>query len=85
MRRTVDWLVKNRPETGGEAEIQLGDPFDYAKEDQLIRAWKDWRNMFPRVDYPVLPPAHMYRHPKKPNEPWTRPDHWASGRGERPK
>ncbi len=85
MRRTVDWLVKNRPEPGGEAEIQLGDPFDYAKEDQLIRAWKDWRNMFPRVDYPVLPPAHMYRHPKKPNEPWTRPDHWATGRGEKPR
>ncbi len=84
MRRTVDWLVENRPVPGGEAEQQLGDPFDYAQEDLLVRNWSEWRKRFPPVTYPVLPPAHMYRHPTTPNEPWKRPDHWVSGRGEKP-
>jgi len=84
LRRTVDWLVSNRPESDSEAEIQLGDPFDYASEDRLINAWKDWRKTLPHVDYPVLPPAHIYRHPSKPNEPWKRPDRQPSGRGGRP-
>lgn len=82
MRRTVDWLVHNRPEPDGEAEIQLGDPFDYAREDRLIRDWTQWRNSLPAVDYPMPPPAHIYRHPAKPNEPWQRPAHWQPGRGE---
>jgi len=78
MQRTVDWLVANPPEPGSEAEIQLGDPFDYEKEDQLIQGWNQWRTTLPRVEYPVVPPAHIYRHPAKPNEPWKRPERWSS-------
>lgn len=85
IRRSVDWLLNNRPERGGEAEIQLGDTFDYLREDRLIRDWLKWRKRLPPVDYPLLPPAHMYRHPTRPNEPWTRPAHWQPGRGERTK
>ena len=73
LRRTVDWLVDNRPTRDGEAEIQLGDTFDYAREDKLILDWTQWRGRLPPVDYPLLPPAHMYRHPAQPNEPWKRP------------
>jgi len=36
LRRTVDWLLANRPDPGGFTERLLGDPFDYAAEDQLI-------------------------------------------------
>lgn len=74
MRRTVDWLVSHPPGPDSEAERQLGDPFDYAREDKLIADWTAWRGHLPPVDYPVLPPAHMYRHPTRPNEPWKRPD-----------
>jgi len=38
LRRTVQWLVANRPEPGGFVEQLLGDPFDYAAEDRLIAA-----------------------------------------------
>ena len=83
MQRTVDWLVENQPKHGDEADLQLGDPFDYAREDKLIKEWTVWRNHLPPMDYPVLPPAHMYRHPKRPNEEWKRPAHWQPGRGDR--
>lgn len=73
VRRTVDWLLANRPEPGGEAEHQLGDPFDYAREDALIDRWLAWRGQMPDPDYPLPPPAHIYRHPKRPNETWARP------------
>ncbi|MFN0161445.1 MAG: hypothetical protein ACKVQQ_09455 [Burkholderiales bacterium] len=79
MRRTVDWLVANRPQPDSEAEHQLGDPFDYAREDRLIADWKAWRARLPAVDYPLPPPAHIYRHPKRPNEPWQRPAAPAAG------
>ena len=84
MRRTVDWLVENQPKRGDEADLQLGDPFDYAREDKLINEWTEWRNRISPMDYPVLPPAHMYRHPKRPNEEWKRPAHWQPGRGDHP-
>jgi nucleoside-diphosphate-sugar epimerase len=84
MKRTVDWLTKHPPEPQGEAEQQLGDPFDYAEEDRLVAGWSRWRQQLPPATYPVLPPAHMYRHPSVPNEPWKRPDHWVTGRGDTP-
>ena len=82
MRRSVDWLVANRPTPGSETEAQLGDTFDYAREDRLIADWQRLREAMPPADYPLLPAAHMYRHPTKPNEPWQRPDHWQKGVGD---
>lgn len=76
MTRTVDWLVAHRPEPQGETEQQLGDPFDYGAEDRLIAQWHHWRAQLPLPSYPVWPPAHMYRHPRVPNEPWKRPAGW---------
>ncbi len=36
MAATVDWLLANRPAPGGELERQIGDPFDYEREDELV-------------------------------------------------
>src|SRR5690606_22747418 len=36
LAETIDWLVANQPERGGEVEQKLGDPFDYAAEDRLM-------------------------------------------------
>jgi nucleoside-diphosphate-sugar epimerase len=60
----VRWLVENRPEPGGDAEKNTGDPFDYAAEDKLIsqfsRLWEKLEQM------PVSKHGwrHPYAHPK---------------------
>lgn len=67
---TISWLTANRPEPGGEAERQVGDPFDYASEDELMDRWLAARKDFGDVE-PRLPAAgHQYRHPKAPGEAW---------------
>lgn len=70
---TVDWLVANRPEPGGEIERQLGDPFAYAAEDALIAACREGYATAERVRFPEMQSGHMYRHPKKPGEAWAPP------------
>ncbi|MPZ27757.1 MAG: NAD-dependent dehydratase [Micromonosporaceae bacterium] len=73
LARTVDWLTANPPPPGGELEQQLGDPFDYPGEDEVILAWGQAVEQLRRVTYDVPEYAHIYRHPKQPNEQWTRP------------
>jgi nucleoside-diphosphate-sugar epimerase len=73
LSQSVDWLVAHRPEPGGELEQQLGDPFDYEREDRLIAHWRRAQADLPPVDYPLPVQAHIYRHPKQPNEGWRRP------------
>lgn len=72
--RTVRWLLEHRPRPGGEAETQLGDPFDYAAEDELIHAWEQGRARVEDVPFNLPTPAHRYRHPKTPGEMWRRPE-----------
>lgn len=40
LERTARWLVDHSPERGGHEEQGLQDPFDYAREDELVAAWK---------------------------------------------
>jgi nucleoside-diphosphate-sugar epimerase len=40
---TARWLAANRPLRGGQEEMVLTDPFDYAAEDALIDAWQSAR------------------------------------------
>ncbi len=56
LRRTVDWLVANRPERGGFTEQLLGDPFDYDAEDQLIAAAREGLERLRAVRY-ARPPT----------------------------
>jgi nucleoside-diphosphate-sugar epimerase len=69
--RTIDWLLDNRPEPGGELERQVGDPFDYAAEDELIERWRRTRAALGEVESPLPAQGHQYRHPKKPGEAWN--------------
>jgi nucleoside-diphosphate-sugar epimerase len=73
LRQSIDWLLAHRPQPGGELEQQLGDPFDYEREDLLIRQWQVLRAGLPTIDYPLPSPAHIYRHPVRPGQGWTRP------------
>jgi nucleoside-diphosphate-sugar epimerase len=71
----VDWLVANRPQPGGEIERQLGDPFAYAAEDELIAACGTGYAAAEAVRFPDMNLGHMYRHPKRPGEAWAPPAH----------
>jgi nucleoside-diphosphate-sugar epimerase len=70
LARTVDWLVANPPEPGGEAERQIGDPFAYEQEDELVERWREARAAVGDVGHPLPEPGHQYRHPKQPGEAW---------------
>ena len=73
MRRTIDWIVKNPPPPCGEAEQQIGDPFAYALEDELIRSWSAARAGVDVVESPLAAQyKHFYRHPKAPGEFWAQ-------------
>lgn len=70
--QTVAWMVAN-PAAMVQAEQQLGDPFDYAREDRLIAEWERAKGGLMPADYPLPEAAHIYRHPLGPNDEWSRP------------
>jgi hypothetical protein len=70
MARTVEWLVTHPPEQGGEIERQVGDPFAYALEDELVTTWRETRASLRVPESPLPEQGHQYRHPKKPGEEW---------------
>jgi hypothetical protein len=55
LRRTVDWLIANRPDPGGFTEQLLGDPFDYAAEDRLIAVAREALGRLREVRYASPP------------------------------
>jgi hypothetical protein len=59
-------------------ETRLGDPLDYAHEDDLIGRWaavrRDWCD-----DAAPFAPTHAYRHPRRPGEAWS-PSRASAGR-----
>jgi hypothetical protein len=73
LERTVEWLVRNPPRRGANEEQKIGDPFDYASEDELIERWTGAGEFRP-IESALPVKAHMYRHPKYPGERWRRPD-----------
>ena len=73
LAESVDWLVAHRPEPGGEIERQLGDPFAYAAEDAMLKAYEAGYAAACTVEFPEMQLGHMYRHPKKPGEAWAPP------------
>ncbi|OGO01032.1 MAG: hypothetical protein A2Y59_01260 [Chloroflexi bacterium RBG_13_52_14] len=64
--KSVEWLLKNRPEPGGEKEKLMQDPFDYDTEDRLIKllttTWKRLREEAPARESDWV---HAHAHPKK--------------------
>jgi nucleoside-diphosphate-sugar epimerase len=71
MSRSINWLLANRPEPGGELEQQLGDPFAYEREDELIESWTAAVDGLGEPDSPLPRQGHQYRHPKQAGEAWT--------------
>lgn len=68
LRRTVAWLLENRPEPGGATEKALADPFDYAAEDQLTEEYRRAEPKILAVPVASFVHRHPYAHPKRPGE-----------------
>jgi nucleoside-diphosphate-sugar epimerase len=71
VRRTVDWLVAHRPPPGGHTETDIGDRFDYAAEDELVRAYRSALQQL-RPLAPARPEGyspHSYAHPQQADQP----------------
>lgn len=71
LRRSIEWLVANRPEPGGDAEQQIGDPFDYAGEDALTERWLRATGHLGDTEVKLPDAGHQYRHPKAPGDLWS--------------
>lgn len=66
LRRTVAWLLENRPEPGGLTEKILGDTFDYAAEDQIVAAQREYEAKLGAVTYTDRPgPGLSYVPPER--------------------
>jgi hypothetical protein len=52
---TARWLADHRPEPGGQEEMVLMDPFDYAAEERLMDGWQALRDSLPAVEFAVTP------------------------------
>jgi nucleoside-diphosphate-sugar epimerase len=84
LQRSVEWLLEHPFEAGSEGEQQLGDPFDYAAEDGLIRVYREGLGRAHEVRFPELAVGHMYRHPKNPGDRWAPFSVATTGGGETP-
>lgn len=72
LRRTVQWLVENRPQPGGIEETILQDPFDYQAEDRLVRMQREALERMRALDY---------ANPPGPGLTYIAPEHRSAKRG----
>ncbi|MCU1414605.1 MAG: NAD-dependent epimerase/dehydratase [Microbacteriaceae bacterium] len=73
LQKSIEWLIAHPLEYGGEIEGQIGDPFDYEREDALILAARSASASVLDSPYDLPGWGHQYRHPKAPGEQWQRP------------
>ena len=65
LEKTVQWYLENRPEQGGTLEQKLNDSFDYEKEDQFIREYREMEKRIREIPWTGFRFDHAYSHPKK--------------------
>ncbi len=63
VERTVKWYLDNPIESGGEAELNLGDPFDYAYEDAVIASYQQEAEVFAKAEKDLERKEVIWRHP----------------------
>jgi hypothetical protein len=64
IKRTVQWLLDNRPEPGGEVEQQLNDPFKYDVEDKMIAEWEKACRKIKDIPFVITESKYSYADPK---------------------
>ncbi|MGM7648768.1 NAD-dependent epimerase/dehydratase family protein [Nocardia sp. JW2] len=65
VRRTVDYYLRHPLVRGGQAESQIGDPFDYAAEDAYIALLDNLTAQAADIPFAGVRYSHPYAHPKK--------------------
>ena len=65
LKRTVQWLLQNRPEPGGEVEQQLQDPFKYDVENNMIAEWEKGVRKVQEISFILERVKYSYADPKK--------------------
>jgi nucleoside-diphosphate-sugar epimerase len=65
IEKTVQWLLANLPEPGGEVEQQLKDPFNYDAEDKMIAEWEKGMAKVKEIPFVVEELKYGYADPKK--------------------
>lgn len=65
MQRTVQWYLDNPIVRGSDEERVLGDPFDYAAEDEFVRVQRAFVKTCEELPFAGISHAHAYDHPKE--------------------
>jgi nucleoside-diphosphate-sugar epimerase len=63
LERTVRWYAENPLAPGDEAELNLGDPFDYEHEDGVVAAWRDMTSSFSNEIATIPRKEVVWHHP----------------------
>lgn len=63
LENTVRWYYDNPLAAGSEAELNLGDPFDYVYEDQLIDTYREAQQRFIEREKELPRREVIWRHP----------------------
>lgn len=64
--RTVRWYLDHPLERGGPEEARIGDPFDYAGEDEYARQLREFQARLSELPIGQVVFQHSYEHPKAP-------------------
>lgn len=65
--RTVRWYLDHPLERGGQEEARIGDPFDYAGEDEYARLLREFQARAGELPMRRVMFQHSYEHPKAPS------------------
>lgn len=64
--RTVQWYLDHPLERGGPEEARIGDPFDYAGEDEYAKRLREFQAQVSELPIGRFTFQHSYEHPKAP-------------------
>jgi nucleoside-diphosphate-sugar epimerase len=67
IQRTVNWYLENPLQRGGDMEKRLGDPFNYAVEDQIIKEYEETLPRLRELASVGYEWRHTYDHPAAPS------------------
>jgi nucleoside-diphosphate-sugar epimerase len=63
IQRTVAFYLEHPLEPGGDEELKIGDPFDYAAEDQFAAALSQFTERCAGIEFAAVTLRHSYDHP----------------------
>ena len=69
LKRTVHWFLQHPPESGGEIEQQLRDPFRYDIEDKIIQECEKAYTSIQSVSFIIEEKKYGYADPRAPKKP----------------